>query len=756
MNNLVVQLLLKTGTFSTDLKTARGQVQNFQKSCQTAGKSLSGFGSALGINIGSLAKFGGAVGAAVIAGKELKNILDSSQATSDAFQGAIAGCKGVIDQFHTSIATFDFSAFKNGLWDVFDAAKAVRDAIDQLNNTQIAYDYKSKQNQTKFQEAYNTFKDPNATKEMKEDAKKQMKEAVDAQFTYANNYSSSLYKTYAAQVVKKAGSANLSANRVNIGQFEKAMNIDLGLNGDSQKAREENERQYREYQRKLKEYGKNNIVAQDNLKKQYADVIAIHSMLELMKDDELKGVAQMVGSMEEAKQQALSMEKTMNRALTGDATKNKTTRTTRTTKEEQKAEVGSLTYWRNVLREKTGEQDAVIKHSEAWEALQVEIDEATKKVRELEGVEEGSLTYLNEVLRKETELRDKSDPGTEKWKEHNDKVQEAATKIKEIRELEQGRGDDIKNSLIYYNQLLSELVAQRDKLDIKAKPGMTDEELQLVDKNNEKWMELNEKIKEVKGEIKEYENYIREVSLVDVLNVDPPTIESLQNALQLVQEIVNSLPIGSDSYNMWNGVLKGIETKLNEAKGIKIEAPKTNTWDEFNQAMANTSTIVTSLTNTFKENSEVTAASILQMVSTTLPAIGSLISAIGALTTAEAVEAGVAATGKAVSTSKHWIEAIAAVAALGAAVATAIAAASKPNIQKFANGGIVGGSSFTGDRISANVNSGEMILNKSQQARLFQLANGGGTTGKEVTFHISGTDLVGVLNNQTRKNRLIR
>ena len=205
--------------------------------------------------------------------------------------------------------------------------------------------------------------------------------------------------------------------------------------------------------------------------------------------------------------------------------------------------------------------------------------------------------------------------------------------------------------------------------------------------------------------------------------------------------------------------LKALEKEvsdLEEKFGFKTVIKQgTNAWDEFNSAMADTSTIVNTLTNTFKENSEVTAASILQMVSTTLPAIGSLISSISALTAAEAVEAGVAATGKAVSTSKHWIEAIAAVAALGAVVAAAISAASKPNIQRFANGGIVGGSSFTGDRVSAQVNSGEMILNKTQQANLFKLANGGGT-GKEVTFHISGTDLVGVMNNINRKNKVIR
>ena len=119
--NLVVQLLLKTGAFSTDLKTARGQIQNFEKGCSTAGKSLSGFGQSLGINIGSITKFGGVVGAATLAGKEFKNIMDSSQTTADALEGAIAGCKGVVDGFRTSIASMDFSSFKNGLWDVYDA-----------------------------------------------------------------------------------------------------------------------------------------------------------------------------------------------------------------------------------------------------------------------------------------------------------------------------------------------------------------------------------------------------------------------------------------------------------------------------------------------------------------------------------------------------------------------------------------------------------------------------------------------------------
>lgn len=697
-NNLVVQLLLKTGAFSSDLKTARGQIQNFQKGCSKAGEAVSGFSQALGINIGGIAKFGGVVGIAVAAGKEFKNIMDSSQTTADALEGAIAGCKGVVDGFRTSIASMDFSSFKNGLWDVYDAAKAVQNAIDQLGNTQIAYDYKSKENQTKFQEAYNMFKDPESTQQMKEDAKKQMKEAVDAQFTYASNYSNALYKSYVAQVVKKAGSSNLRASNVTIGQFEKAMNIDIGLLGDPGKLRQDNERQYQEYLKKLKEYGKNNITAQEDLKKRYRDVIAIHAMLELMKDDELKGVAQLIGSMEDAKQLALSMEKTMNRAIKGEFSSSSKGSTggkssTTTTNEEPEPLVNSLAYWKNILTEETKYRDALVKD-------------------------------------------------TEEWKLHNDKVNEAAKKIKEIEDIEEKRDNIMKNSYTYYSNLVSELKQQRDAINMDLDP--------------QKWNELNSQLEEAEDKLSALDYILNNLDLNRYMSVDPPTISSLQKVVSILKELRNNTPITYEYFEDLNGLIKMYEDELNKAMGIEVEEPKTDTWDEFNRAMANTSTIANSLFNTFKEGSEITVASVLQMVATTLPAIGSLISAISALTAAEAVEAGVAATGKAVSTSKHWIEAIAAVASLGAVVASAISAASKPNIQKFADGGVVGGSSFTGDRVPAMVNSGEMILNKTQQARLFKIANGGAPEGNAVTFHISGSDLVGVLNNNNRKSKLIR
>lgn len=69
-----------------------------------------------------------------------------------------------------------------------------------------------------------------------------------------------------------------------------------------------------------------------------------------------------------------------------------------------------------------------------------------------------------------------------------------------------------------------------------------------------------------------------------------------------------------------------------------------------------------------------------------------------------------------------WIAFAAAGLAQLAAVITSV-----KSMTAYATGGIVGGNSTSGDRIIARVNSGEMILNKGQQSRLFAMLNGGFT-----------------------------
>lgn len=89
-----------------------------------------------------------------------------------------------------------------------------------------------------------------------------------------------------------------------------------------------------------------------------------------------------------------------------------------------------------------------------------------------------------------------------------------------------------------------------------------------------------------------------------------------------------------------------------------------------------------------------------------------------------------------------------------AAVATVLATISSifSSLPKFESGGIVGGSSFFGDKLLARVNSGEMILNQKQQKRLYDLTetNNGVSVSLGVS-RIQGSDLYLALSNYMKK-----
>ena len=68
---------------------------------------------------------------------------------------------------------------------------------------------------------------------------------------------------------------------------------------------------------------------------------------------------------------------------------------------------------------------------------------------------------------------------------------------------------------------------------------------------------------------------------------------------------------------------------------------------------------------------------------------------------------------------------VAAVTAQFAAVIAAIKKATIPSAPSFEHGGIVPGTSYTGDKVTANVNSREMVLTQKQQAHLFEMIKAG-------------------------------
>lgn len=180
---------------------------------------------------------------------------------------------------------------------------------------------------------------------------------------------------------------------------------------------------------------------------------------------------------------------------------------------------------------------------------------------------------------------------------------------------------------------------------------------------------------------------------------------------------------------------------------------------DYAESLSNIGSVMSSLSGVTNES----ASAYLQWGANVISSIAQAIPAIQALTTAKKTEAVVNGVASATETPVvGWLLA-------GAAVASVIAAMS--SIPKFATGGIVPGTSFTGDKVPALLNSGEMILNGTQQSSLFRILNGGAyvslgnkiapsgnndSSPANVTFRIHGRDLEGVWRNYYNQKSKVR
>ena len=71
-------------------------------------------------------------------------------------------------------------------------------------------------------------------------------------------------------------------------------------------------------------------------------------------------------------------------------------------------------------------------------------------------------------------------------------------------------------------------------------------------------------------------------------------------------------------------------------------------------------------------------------------------------------------------------------------------------VGSFDTGGIIGGTSYKGDKLTAQVSSGEMILNKAQQRNLLAIAGGGGAPSV-TAVEVRGDKMLLLINNTLRQ-----
>ena len=233
---------------------------------------------------------------------------------------------------------------------------------------------------------------------------------------------------------------------------------------------------------------------------------------------------------------------------------------------------------------------------------------------------------------------------------------------------------------------------------------------------------------------------VDEASLTNLMTVAIQNgIEGMDGAFEGLQyQLAEGLNIPDDA---WTALADQINEKLAElgidpieidvkTGGVKnLEKEVTQTTDHVAGAAAAFQALGDAMGNIDDPGAQV-AGMIAQ-------AIGSVVAGYGAATAQAA-------------TMGPWAWIAFAATGLATMIAT-IASIKQATAGSYASGGIIPGNSFSGDNLTANVNSGELILNRAQQSNIAgQLQGNNPMSNLQLSTQVSGTDLRIVLNNDNR------
>ncbi len=252
------------------------------------------------------------------------------------------------------------------------------------------------------------------------------------------------------------------------------------------------------------------------------------------------------------------------------------------------------------------------------------------------------------------------------------------------------------------------------------------------------------KLTELGEDIKQYAADAREAGY--------KTFQGFTDGLHTLYNVMSELPNRLDeAKNGFEGFFEVLEAGFSIVDSIV----------SFIDTIKKMSEVVTLLTGAKAAHAAVTESETSNLVSNTAAMVANA-TASTAAATAKATEAAAGFTNAGANAAEAvtetasqnakmgpwgWVAAIAAAAAMGALLFSMIGRA-----KGYANGGIITGSHTMGDQLLVRANAGEMIINKRQQANLFDLLNSGANETSSnapttTTFRIKGDTLYATLTN---------
>ena len=372
---------------------------------------------------------------------------------------------------------------------------------------------------------------------------------------------------------------------------------------------------------------------------------------------------------------------------------------------------------------------AVKKYAELWNGFNTALTETEQRLNNIKnGVEEGSITwYKQQIDRINRDLNDKNLSSSER----------EAYKV------------DRDNYEREMNKLTSEQVVIRPEIKVdptffykKSPLEILQEQLSAAELKVNQQIEINATLD---GDALE--------EGIEKLNEFKQEASEIRNKIKFTEITTDIKDLKKELGDLKLDAFKGVTGVFKDIYGAITDLPAA--LDECDNAFEGFFTILDSFTGLFENIMGV--IEIFKQMQTAITSLSAAsVAASQATAAAKKDEAMSNASAAAAKTAEQnagmgpygWIVGIAAAIAIMATLLS---------LMKFAGGGIVGGNKYFGDQNLVRVNSGEMILNKRQQAHLFNMIDSGsfgGGGGGTATIKVKGEDLYIALKNHSRRKAL--
>ena len=438
---------------------------------------------------------------------------------------------------------------------------------------------------------------------------------------------------------------------------------------------------------------------------------------------------------------------------------------------------------------------------EAWrwiKKLWEDIVRGWNQLKEALGLKKGAEVHIKEtkttdnknsgeVFRSGELPKESKKTGSKKTSKANKKEDPQMGSLKYLEERLRKLNDELQNTVVSderLKQIQAEKKVLQEQIDlVKKRNGLEHKTIKKQPKEKAKseagsLQDIEEKISSKQALLKmkvvgsdDYNHLLQEIQKLQdqkeglelrikaKTEVDKDSVNYLLGELARLQQEINktkwkiSLEGNTDKLKELQEELANLEAKEYQVKisvNNKALANQKSRLEDLQDNAERTSEAFSAMGSALSNAAELSGDSFLAFAGKTAGAVAEIIPQISRLIIANQAQA--MASGTASAAAMPFPANLAAIASIISTVLGVFA-----SLPKFANGGIISAASGLGDYNLARVNGGEMILNGSQQKRLFSILDGTGsqnsnaTIGGNVTFKISGKELVGVLNNYNSK-----